>query len=450
MDAVLTHARTNLSRHLRSPALLWLALTTPVLAPFLIPDPGAAYALVGVNGKSLALDPGSLGLQLGVLAATLATPLAYIYLRAGATRHQPREVQVPTPGSRIELQLGSFLGDTLALWLWALALAVAGVILSLFRTETFAPLETMVTALAVTAPALAIIAGVRTLFASRPRLRGWLGDIAFFFVWTALLVMSVSYFEMETGTAFGDPMGFVAPLALASPEPVVEYYIGGSPKGEDFLDIDAWRGVANADFLLSRLVWLAIASGLAILGGLVFKSARPRPAKVLPREPVAFSGENVRPAPLRGGLVDVLTTHIREILNAPPKLAILGVAGLAVALFPFRGIGGAVALFALIVLLAEPPARWRSTAMLACLPTSLGERMGMSLVSCLSVGAIVSVVAALRAAISGGVTSIVEAGCLPLGTAAGLWALGWLTKSPFASRVIGLILWYGYLNFALG
>ena len=449
MDAVLTHARTNLLRHLRSPALLWLALATPVLAPFLIPDPGAAYALVGVNGKSLALDPGSLGLQLGVLAATLATPLAYIYLRAGATRHQPREVQVPTPGSRVKLQLGSFVGDTIALWLWALALAVAGVILSLFRTESFAPLETMVTALAITVPALAIIAGVRTLFASRPRLQGWLGDVAFFFVWTALLVMSVSYFEMATGSAFGDPMGFVAPLAVASPEPVVEYYIGGSPKGEGFLDIDAWRGVANADFLLSRLAWLAIAAALAALGGLVFKSARPRPAKAPPREPVAFSGEPIRPAPLRGGLVDALATHIREILNAPWKIAVLGIALLAAALFTFRGIGGAVALFALVVLLAEPPARWRSTAMLMSLPAPLGERIGVSLASTLLVGVLVSVVAGLRAALSGDTTFLTEASLLPLATAASLWALGWLTKSPFAGRVIGLILWYGYLNFAL-
>lgn len=454
MDAILTHARTRLARHLRSPALLWLALATPVLAPFLIPDPGAAYALIGVNGKSLALDPGSVGLQLGVLVAVLATPLAYIYLRAGPAGREPREVQLPTPGSRVALQLGAWVGDVLALWLWVGALAVAGVILSGFRTGEIAPLDTVLTTVLVGAPALAVVAGVRTLWESRPWLRGAAGDVAFFFVWTALVTASAALFG-GAESVFADPLGFAAPLLQASPEAVEALYIGGSPKGQGVLEIDALRGVLDGGYLASRAVWLAAAAGLAALGGVVFKASAPKSAMgsaktPAPAGPAVFESGAVEPAPLRGGVLDAFVTHVREVLHARWMVVLFVLAVLACALLPFRGLGGAVALFAAVALWSEPPARWRRTVLLGILPMGTARRAALSLGALLALAGVLLLVVFARGAVAEDGTSLRDAVlALPL-AAVGLWSLGWVTRSAFAGRVLGFLTWYGYLNFALG
>jgi len=86
---VTTHARVQFLRHLRSPAIWWLAIAAPIGARFLIPPAGADYSVVAVNDARLALDSGVIGFQLGIVMAIILTPLAYIFLRAGPTRKTP-------------------------------------------------------------------------------------------------------------------------------------------------------------------------------------------------------------------------------------------------------------------------------------------------------------------------------------------------------------------------
>jgi len=88
-EQIAIHMRVQLSRHLRSPAIWWLALAAPIGARFLVPDQSASYSVLAVNDARLALDSGVIGLQLGVIMAIILTPLAYIFLRAGPTRKTP-------------------------------------------------------------------------------------------------------------------------------------------------------------------------------------------------------------------------------------------------------------------------------------------------------------------------------------------------------------------------
>ena len=128
-----THGRVQFLRHLRSPAIWWLAIAAPIGARFLVPDENASYSALAVNEATLALDSGVIGLQLGVIMAIILSPLAYIFLRAGPTRKTPWQAENVTPARRSALALGHWLADTLALWILMLALAGAGIMLAYFR-----------------------------------------------------------------------------------------------------------------------------------------------------------------------------------------------------------------------------------------------------------------------------------------------------------------------------
>ncbi|MEL6687029.1 MAG: hypothetical protein AAFP97_05355 [Pseudomonadota bacterium] len=452
LSHVRLHATQQIRRHLNSPFVWILAIAGPIGARYMVPEEGADHALISVNNAVLEQSASVIGLQLGVIVAVLFTPLAYIFLRAGPTRIQPRQVTDVVPRSRPALSFGRWLGDTSVLCGLLFILAVAGIALSYFRLpfEDTQPIETLVATMIVAAPAMAVIAAIRNIFIMRPGLRGAGGDVAFFFVWLMGLTLSAAFFMDGTGNnAMADLFGFAAPLATGASEPVHSLAIGGAPITGRIIEFDGMAGVTHPDYLGSRLFWIMV-SGLAVFGaGYLFKPGKPKRVKnrqPAHRGPAQFSSERLSPILPKGrGWIVQLVANLRELAKPYWLLALIGAAGFAGLFLPLRGMVGPALALLLIFPMTLYGARWReksTDAWLGTLPTHTLPRVVVRLLAAIlfAVIALLPSILTLQAGQWGDILAI------GMGIPIIALGLGYLTRGPVAARLALLILWYGYLN----
>lgn len=449
---VALHARQQLTRHLRSPAIWLLAIAGPIAARYLVPEPGAGYSLLAVNDAILRPTASVIGLQLGVITAVMLTPLVYIFLKAGPTRKQPRQVTDVVPRSRSALSLGQWIGDTAALWILLFILALSGVFLSFFRLplSDVAPFETLIAAFLIAGPTLATIAAIRTFFAMRPWLRRAWGDVLFVVFWMAALSFSAMFFMDGSGASpFIDIFGFASPMLDGTSEPVREMYIGGAPDMDRLMDFDAMAGVSNPAFLGSRLFWFAASAFLAWSAGWLFKpgkmkvSRRKQPVR---SGPATFATDPVAPvAATAMGLVSRIRVYAEDIFRPKLLLPVVAAVALAGLVFPLRGMIGPALALILIFPLTRYGARWRPQSVeqwLGTMPVPLTrqfiDRLVVACAACL--------ILLIPSMISLPVGEWRDVAAIGVGLPLIAVGLGHVTRGPVAARLILLILWYGYLN----
>ena len=458
VEQIATHGRIQLLRHLRSPAIWWLALAAPIGARFLVPETTANYSVLAINDAIPALDSGVLGLQLGIVMAVILLPIAYIFLRAGPTRKTPWQAETVTPARRSALGLGHWIADTLALWVLMLALAGAGVMLAYFRLPAAEvnPFEIVLALCLIAAPALSLVAAIRTVFTMRPWLRKAGGDVLFFFLWVFLISISAAFFASSGvgGSPFADVIGLAAPLLNATDFPIETFNIGfGEASFEKVIQIDAMAGVTDSGFLLSRLFWIVIAAGLVFLSGLVFKPTRRRwsaPTPNLDRGPALFSDTAVRPVtPKPHGHAALLTSEWSQILRPRLLIGLLGAAALAGFVLPFRGMVGPAVAVLLIFPMTQHGARWRGAEMSRLTdlsPTSAMSQLGIRLAASSLLALGLCLPALLRMLAKAEFSYISDIFLIGLGLPLLAIGLSHVTRGPVAGRLVLLILWYGYLN----
>lgn len=446
------HATQQLRRHLRSPAIWALAIAGPIAARYLVPEPGSGYSMIAVNDAVLRPSASVIGLQLGVLTAVLLAPLAYIFLKAGPTRIQPRQVTDVSPRSRSALSLGQWIGDTAAIWGLLLVLAIAGVVLSLFRLplDQVAPLETVVAASLIAMPALALIAAVRTLFAMRPGLRRAGGDVVFFVLWLVALTLSAAFFmDGSGGSPFADVFGFAAPLVTGTSETVTELYIGGPPPTGRVMDFDGMAGVTDPAYLLSRMFWLGVAGALAWGSGFVFKAGRVKPQKGKTAEAkggaIFTSNPVVIVEPSQLGFVSRAVSCATDVGRPRLVLALVGVIALSGFVLPLRSIVGPALSLVLIFPLTRYGARWRPKSVEQWM-TSLPITASAFFIHRVVIACAVCMVLLLPSLVGIDVAEWADVLAIGVGLPIIAVTLGHVTRGPVAARLILLILWYGYLN----
>ncbi|MCP2679933.1 hypothetical protein NHF45_10375 [Maricaulaceae bacterium NA33B04] len=451
------------ARYLRSPALIYVALATPVAAYYMVPHDDANYAILTVNGFSPTLTSSVLGLQLGVIAALLLTPLAYIFLKAGPTRTRPWQISDVAPHSRMIWALGRWVSDCFILMVLLAFLTVAGLILGAFRLGMqFNPIPMIVALWLPAAPAMALVAGLRMVLDARNLTRNWFGDVIFFLVWLALIIGSTVGLGKTAETAmssnaFADAYGFSAPIIAAVDGPVEQIFIIGPTAGES-LSVDAWAGITGPAYLASRSLWLGMAAGLALLAGLIWG---PRTAKA--RTPAATASgarESVLSVAFkapegagkaRPNLLAVILAELGQVFRSLFWLAVLAIAAVAGAVFDFRTEAGPVILLALIFPLTEASARWQSRTLspwLATLGPGPGQRIGARWTAYTLVVVLAFGPALGRMLAENNLVWLPHLGIIVVVLPALIVATGQITRGAIAGRLLLLIGWYIYLSSA--
>ena len=450
---------TSVLRYRRSWGLWSLLLVAPIGARFMIADESGNGFVIAVNGQLPVLTSPVLGVWLGVVVSTLLLPAAYIYLRANINRRQPWQVEDVTAAPRIGMLLGRFAADSLVL-LGALgALTTAGWFLGqLMVAGPQNPLATAYALWLVAAPALIGLAALRILFDALPWLRGAIGDLVFFFVWTFSLVAPIAVANQPSSYAINltDFAGFVRPLVGAEPASDVHLVIGGIATNEGRISLDVFEGLHSPGYIAARLTWIGIALLTVVFAGLIYRPHQPpkqrsgkggRLARWLADGPPPIANPSAPNARMQRqpwiGLVQAefwLIGKGRLFLLCAAVAAIAGLWG------DYRHVGSPMALLLLVFGYSAHAGRSEARGLLKLSSTTLLSpwlRRGAFVVAGTAWSFLLAIPAALARGSAEPLVLAVGAGTVASITAA---FLAVLTGSSFASRVVLLIAWYAYLS----
>jgi len=455
---------TSLARYSRSWGLWVLLLIAPVAARYWIGTEQDTSAVIAVQNMAPVMTSAVLGVTLGVVVSTLLLPIAFLYLRSNATRLQPWQVEEVTTGSRIAVALGRFGADvavlagvlaamTLAGWLIAWLVLPAGQVdIGLIALTLWL----------IAGPALMGVAAVRILFDSLGFTRGPLGEVFFYILWMASIVAPIASGTKGDGFAYNltDYPGFVQPLTHTLPDGDTSLSIGSAEVGSKKIALDVMAGINSPGYIASRLAWAGIALLIALLAGRVYAPHKPRVRRIrwkwLRRllSPGAPRAANPDAPPARGSwlpAVGVLVSEMRLIGQGRLWLLLAAAAAASGLFADFRTVTSPAALLLLAFGLSAHAARCERTKLLALTGTAPFAPM---------LRRVAFVVAGTAWTLLIGAPAIVKAGLagnmvplelsLATGAAASLIAivLATVARSPFAPRLVLLILWYGYLSSA--
>ncbi|HTS34098.1 MAG TPA: hypothetical protein VMH04_00420 [Candidatus Solibacter sp.] len=119
-------------------------------------------------------------------------------------------------------------------------------------------------------PALLLTASLALLFETIPVLRGGVGNVVYFFVWTAMIAMGA--------TGINDPSGLQLlyqstrkALRAVDPSQAENFHFSLTIGGEHAVRTFLWDGIDwTANVLLMRLFWIGAAIALALLAAVIF------------------------------------------------------------------------------------------------------------------------------------------------------------------------------------
>jgi len=279
-----------------------------------------------------------LGSVIGLVATTFLTLIGFYIVKNAI--HRDRETRVgqilaTTPMSKSFYTLSKTLSNFAVLAGMVLILALAALVIQLSHTE-----DPHVHFIALFSPALifglcalAVTAALAVLFETLPGLRAGVGNIVYFFVWTALLSLSVATMvEGRPITAtryFADYTGIASVLGqmAAQVHQIDPQYtgraslsVGGlNPATKTFL----WTGLKwNSAIFLSRGMWLVIAAVLAFLAAVFFNRFDPahersqvKERKKKPGKPEVGEQLGVHSPDLR-----LSVSHLTPLLRTRPRI----------------------------------------------------------------------------------------------------------------------------------
>lgn len=217
----------------------------------------------------------------GVLMALVCNTflsLAGFYVVKGSVERDRRtgvgQILATTPMTKPLYALGKMVSNLAVLLAMVAVLGGMSVVAQLVAGEEtrIEPLKLLAPILVFCVPVMALVAAFAVLFETVPGLRGGLGNVAWFFVWTGGL-MPFSVLN-QSGR---DLLGLGAVSSALYRETAARYgvikhsFVLGGISDESARKVFPWDGMDwTAEVLLSRLIWIAAALGVALLAALLF------------------------------------------------------------------------------------------------------------------------------------------------------------------------------------
>ena len=276
--------RADFLERVRRFGFLVVVIMTLFMGYLSVPPIDANYQILTLGNARGVYNSPWIGTMFGAMCAILS-PLITFYLVNNAVRRDRKtgvgRVIAGTPTSKLVYILGKWLSNLAVLSLILSILTLTALGMQLFRAE-----ESHIALWALVAPiwlmglpVLAVVAAMGVLFESIPFLSGSFGNVAYFFVYMAMLPLFIAGTTDANGMSKPscDFYGMSRPIASMQRE-ILKYdpdYGGSLSIGaEKFTDepiIFRWEGIAwTAHIFLERLMWIGVAMVIALIAALPF------------------------------------------------------------------------------------------------------------------------------------------------------------------------------------
>jgi len=225
------------------------------------------------------------------------------------------QILAATPLTKSSYTLGKFLSNFAILSAMVLVLALAAVVMQFLAAEDphLDTVALLAPFLIIALPSMALTAALAVLFETLPLLRGGLGNVAWFFVWS---ILGIGLPEIS-GKHWLDPMGLmtVADSMIAGARTYIPGYKDSfsltiADPLSKVVETFRWLGVPwTAEMILLRVGWVVAAIVIVLLAALFFDRFDPV-SWFFPsvRKAKKSSSQQTVEQPLAGALVNATST----------------------------------------------------------------------------------------------------------------------------------------------
>ncbi len=334
MRTVLALARGDFLERVRRHAFLVTLGITVWAARAALPPRGSDYVTVRIGEHRALYNSAGVGSMVALLTGVFLTLIGFYLVRGSVARDRESgvgQILGATPLTRVSYVLAKALSNTAVLVTIAgVMVVVAGAMQIVLGEDRHFDLVALMTPFALlTLPTMMLVAAAAVLSEMVPGLRGGFGNIAWFFLFVALLSAGVpdSGVRLPIGDAAG--MRIVLPsmqAACARQYPDYVPGVGGTSVGINVAPAArrvtpfTWTGVRWTPWAVgARAAWAALAVALALLAAPLFDRFDPARAPARARrggrrrKPVAPVEAAAAPAPV--------TRHVSAAALAPPARA---------------------------------------------------------------------------------------------------------------------------------
>jgi hypothetical protein len=298
-------------------------LLTLAFATYLAYGAGSGRIVLRLDDYRGVYNSAWIGSMMTLVSTTFLTLVGFYIVKNAILRDEQTrvgQILATTPMSRSFYTVAKGVSNFAVLSAMMAVLALAAVILQYARAED--PHIHLGTLLApflwVGLPAMAFTAALAVLFETLPILRGGLGNVIYFFTWGIILGLSIDrHFDDAAGfTVIGRNMQ----SALQALDPAYKNGLSLSINSgvQSPAKVFLWSGVAwTPQVMLHRLLWVAIALGLAVLAAAFFHRFDPAQEHHLwkPR-PQTAPQENGAPLLEAPAASPGLASHLTSIARA--------------------------------------------------------------------------------------------------------------------------------------
>jgi hypothetical protein len=279
--AIYSLARADLLERTRRYQYIATIAVTLLVGTLLVPAKTAGYQTFLIDGYRGIYNSAWLGAAFAILTSMLLSLFGFYNVKSAVERDRKTrvgEILAATSVARFDYALGKALSNFLVLGSMAAILFLVAIVMQLVRGESASVDLGQIAApfALVVFPTIAMVAAIALLFEMIPWLRGGLGNIVYFALWTWYLVWSVQA-EARHVPWFRDMLGLNLVIgqvwsALLHVDPhatlhSVEIGAGGEHARRLFTFSGfAWTGSDVGD----RLIWFAVALGVVAVAALLF------------------------------------------------------------------------------------------------------------------------------------------------------------------------------------
>jgi hypothetical protein len=281
-------ARADFLQRTRSYGFLITLVVTLYVAYFFVPPNHSSYATMQIAGHRGLYNSAYLGSLMALLIAPFLS-LGGFYLVKNAIGRDIQtgvgQILAATTLSKPLYTIGKTISNFTVLAAMVGIMGIAAGVMQFVRHEDLAlniP-QLLAPLVFIALPVMTVVGAVAVLFEAVPWLRGGFGNVVYFFLWIVAMSLRLGRTDdphFASNDLFG--MGIVVPSISAACEAAFpgstttgRFSMGINFKsGGKFWDLDTfrWEGLQwTGEIIFSRLQWVALSLGLALLAALFFR-----------------------------------------------------------------------------------------------------------------------------------------------------------------------------------